>query len=159
MNQIQKFRHFQESRCMALTIHRQTIMNLLREMTSPIQRETNVGELPVSNRIPKNRSMIDSHLPCPHQYRGIHEFAGYHHRPSIRIPTISEDFSINTAPVPWIIKGYLFMKCSILPAFKILSDIKWHWPVFQPVMLFFITSSLFCGISPCIWMQVAPRIF
>jgi len=93
-------------------------------MTFPIQPETNGCELPVSNRIPKYRSMIDLHLPCPLQYRGIHEFAGYHHRPNISKPTISEDFSINTAPVPWVIKGYLFMKCSILPAFKILSDIK-----------------------------------
>ena len=40
------------------------------------------------------------------------------------LTTISEELSINTAPVPWVIKAYLFMKCSILPAFKILSDIK-----------------------------------
>ena len=92
-------------------------------MTSRIQRDTHVGELPVSNRIPKYRSMIDSRLHSPHQYRGIPQFAGYHHRPNISKPTISEELSINTAPVPWVIKGYLFMKCSILPAFKILSDI------------------------------------
>ena len=69
-------------------IYRHHILKLEWHMTSPIQRDTNAGELPVSNRIPKYRSMIDSHLPCPHQYRGIHEFAGYHHRPNISKPTI-----------------------------------------------------------------------
>jgi MFS family permease len=43
---------------------------------------------------------------------------------NISIPTISEDLSINTVPVPWVVKGYLFMKCSLLPAFKMLGDIK-----------------------------------
>jgi len=43
---------------------------------------------------------------------------------NISIPTISENFLIDTAPVPWVAKGYLFMKCSFLPAFKTLGDIK-----------------------------------
>jgi hypothetical protein len=49
-------------------------------MTSPLQCDTNVGELPGNNQIAKYGSQIDSHLPYPRQYRGIHEFAGYHHR-------------------------------------------------------------------------------
>jgi hypothetical protein len=59
----------------------------------------------------------------------LHDTPIYHHvilklEWHMTLTTISDELSINTAPVPWVIKGYLFMKCSILPAFKILSDIK-----------------------------------
>jgi hypothetical protein len=65
---------------MAPAKYHQVISNFLKQMTSPIQRDTNVGKLPASNQIPRYGPNIDSHLPYPPQNRGIHEFAGYHHR-------------------------------------------------------------------------------
>jgi EmrB/QacA subfamily drug resistance transporter len=77
---------------------------------------------------------------------------------TVGLPAITENLKTNLAYSGWIITGYQFSYCIVMPIIGKLSDDWGRKRIFLIAVLIFTLSSVACGFAPNIYLMILFRI-
>ena len=77
---------------------------------------------------------------------------------TVSLPTILSDLNTNLAQVAWVITGYSFSMCIVMPIVGKLSDQWGRKRLFMIAVVIFTVSSLAAGFAPNIYFLIVCRV-
>ena len=77
---------------------------------------------------------------------------------NVALPTLANEFNVNSAAIEGVIVGYLVSLAVFIPASGWLGDRFGHKRVFLAALLVFVSASAFCGFAQTLNQLVLFRI-